>query len=50
MQASGSKESVVVKQTSNYQDKYRHLLGEDETIKTERNKVYGYGTYFLLHS
>ena len=40
---SESKVSIVVKPTSNYQDKYRHLLGEDETVKTERNKAYGYG-------
>lgn len=35
----------IVVPTSNYKDKYIHLIGEDSAaaIKTESNKTYGFG-------
>lgn len=46
-----AEEPTLVVPTSNYKDKYAHLIGQDAALdaarKTESNKSYGFGEYFL---
>lgn len=44
-----AKVSAVAAPTSNYKDKYVHLIGQDAALKaarkTESNKSYGFGRF-----
>lgn len=45
--------SEAVVPTSNYKDKYVHLIGQEAALeaarKTESNKSYGFGKYIILY-
>lgn len=49
IEADRSTQSDAVVPTTNYKDKYVHLIGQDAALeaakKTESNKSYGFGKY-----